>query len=173
MLGHWTRTVVTGFALWGLVLAGAACLPFSEAPSDEPDFQATIAAALQSAEERRRSDADQFISSGPELEANPPKPTGIPPTLPTVVAFIDTPQPSPSLAVTATASPNDAQNHPSNSTQTLPTISPTNESTAQLAADAGEERPPIMFAGKLIDGSSFDLNDAMGTPTLLVFWAPW
>ncbi len=176
MLRHLARAVATGFALCALLLAGGACLHFNEEPSDEPDFQATITAALQSAEAGKRPSeqkggAEEFIAG-----ATPLQPTGTVPATPAATEFIGAPQPSPSPAATAILSLSDAQDPDIHPTQT-PTPGPPSPvaptATAQFAASAGEERPFIMFTGPLMDGKTFDLNDAMGTPTLLVFWAPW
>ncbi len=41
-------------------------------------------------------------------------------------------------------------------------------------ADGVALRPPApMFAGTFMDGNDYRLEDTVGTPTLLMFWAPW
>ena len=40
--------------------------------------------------------------------------------------------------------------------------------------DGADQRPPApTFAGALLDGNEYRLADTLGTPTLLMFWAPW
>jgi len=44
----------------------------------------------------------------------------------------------------------------------------------QSASDGAAQRPPApMFAGTFMDGNDYQLEDTVGTPTLLMFWAPW
>ena len=38
---------------------------------------------------------------------------------------------------------------------------------------AGPRLPAPMFTGALLDGNEYRLADTLGTPTLLMFWAPW
>ncbi len=195
MFRHWARTAAIGFVLSSLVMAGIGCLSFGAGPSDGPDFQATVAAALQSAEDESGSAADKSGGGGSELAATPSQPAGSATAPPTAMGPIGREQSSSSPAATATPSPNAApdqtayptptsQPKPSSDvsasvaptmTATVPPPSPAvPTATAQPAPNAGDGRPPpITFAGTLMDGTSFDLNDAVGKPALLVFWAPW
>ena len=188
------RVASNWFAILSLALAVAACLPFSDAPSDEPDFQATIEAALRHTETERRAAAEKSGAAQAESAAKPATPASIARTSPTAAPFIGPPYLPIALAATATPSLHDdrdrnsrppatptlgLRNHGSASetptaTAAVPqtaTVAPT--PTVQPASGIGEERPSILFAGQLMDGRRFDLNDAKGTPTLLVFWSPW
>lgn len=51
-----------------------------------------------------------------------------------------------------------------------PTYTPRPPPT-QATADGRE--PNIPFEAETIDGSQFNLEDTIGTPTLIAFWAPW
>lgn len=38
---------------------------------------------------------------------------------------------------------------------------------------AAERSPGLFFQATLVDGQEFDMEDTLGTPTLLAFWAHW
>ena len=57
-----------------------------------------------------------------------------------------------------------------------PAATPSRQPTPPLtlASDATAQRPPApMFARTFMDGNDYQLEDTVGTPTLLMFWAPW
>lgn len=86
----------------------------------------------------------------------------------------------------ATAPPNprsgDQSSEPASLLQTIaPT--PMSENTAPpptytrrpspTKPSAGERAPSIPFQARTLDGSTFELSQTFGTPTLIAFWAPW
>lgn len=125
-----------------------------------PDIEATVRAALRSLEEKPPTPVADIGQSTPvtapvaapaaapavaPLAAAPPDPTHTAPPLVVTPAAISTSPPSPPPPTTATPTPPGA-----------------------------ELRPPApMFAGTFMDGNDYRLEDTVGTPTLLVFWAPW
>ena len=81
------------------------------------------------------------------------------PTLPpaaTATAILPTDTPAP----TATSAPTPAR----------PTYTPR---PAPTRLGDGERTPAPSFQALTLDGSAVYLEDTLGTPTLLAFWAPW
>ncbi len=194
MLRYVVPIATSGVVVALLFLGSVGCWPLSNDPSEAPNVDATITAALLALEANRQgadsiADGDASVPAAaltdPSLVAPTPSAFSIP---------TDIPSPSPTYAQTATAFPPGGQSQADRPTQSpapdsspptqapsmpgaaataLPQPSYTPTLTAQPADDAGEQRPSILFAGQLLDGSAFDLNNTIGTPTLLVFWAPW
>ena len=188
VLGYF-KPIAAMAAITGLLFVGAiGCGFLHEEPPQEPDFQATIATALSAAEEQNVDKEAVTSDALATAEASPTEP--MPATEPPSNAHVPTaspssPAPSPQSAI-ATLVNNQNQITPPTQIPTSlpsPTASPQAPVTAlplptdtpipQTANDPGRQRPSILFAGELMDGSTFDLNEMVGTPTLLLFWAPW
>ena len=178
-LGTDLFTAHTTYTNWiivaALLLFSLSCLFGTSEPATEeqakPDFQGTVAAALRQAEARQPSTlvatptllptytrAPQVTSAytpDPSPYA-PPEPTFAAVLQPTATSFLPV-QTVPTPTAIATAKPADTPTP-------LPTPTP-------FGADERTEAP--LFVSKLLDGSAYDLADTKGSPTLLVFWAPW
>lgn len=87
----------------------------------------------------------------------------------TVEALLPTAQPTVPPTPTATLSPTDTP-APTYTPRPQPTYTPWPTPTK---ATTEERQPAIPFNAMMLDGSSFALPDAYGSPTLLAFWAPW
>lgn len=95
-----------------------------------------------------------------------PTPSPLPPT--------DTPQPTATATATLATTPTPSP-QPTYTPRLRPTYTPRplpnqNQSGGVMAA---ERSPGIFFETILLDGSKFSMEDTLGTPTLLAFWAPW
>ena len=87
----------------------------------------------------------------------------------TVQALI--PSVAPTTAPTAAPDASTAATEPPAPAATLrPTYTPRPLPTRAVE---GERQPAPLFQAVLLDGGEFDLADTLGTPTLVVFWAPW
>ena len=67
---------------------------------------------------------------------------------------------------------------PSHTDSPAPTYTPRPQPTytpwpTPTKATTEDREPAIPFNAQMLDGSSFSLPDAYGSPTLLAFWAPW
>ena len=103
-----------------------------------------------------------------------PTPSPLPPT--------DTPAPTATLAPTPTASPTPTSS-PTATTAPQPTYTPRPRPTYTPrplpnqnqggGITAAERSPGLFFRATLVDGSEFDMEETLGTPTLLAFWAHW
>ena len=163
-----------------LVLSGCRLQPDDpaddDAQPDAPNIEATVQSALRSLEERQPSTPTD------SADATPLRTPSVGPTATPIVAFAyfaaepernGTPTPpsvSPMVPI------------PTASSSTLPaaTITPTSTTVAATVdiptatPDGADQRPPApMFAGAFMDGNEHQLADTVGTPTLLMFWAPW
>ena len=142
-----------------LLLAGIGCttpatapMPTLDAGVAPPDYAATVNA----------------LAPSRILPTLTPTPSPPPPT--------DTPQPTATatatLAPTSTPTPSP---QPTYTPRLRPTYTPRplpnqNQSGGVMAA---ERSPGLFFEAILLDGSKFSMEDTLGTPTLLAFWAPW
>lgn len=97
-----------------------------------------------------------------------PDPPNIEATVSAVLRSLEETQPAP-----ATDSANSASvSPPSAVSAATPALQPT--ATVGPASDGSAQRLPApMFAGTFMDGNDYRLEDTVGTPTLLMFWAPW
>ncbi len=172
--------IVTALAaLAVLTLTLSACGQTTGDPSENgaqaatPNIGATVQAALRSLENTQLPTVAQ--SADPTTAPVQP---ATPATVPNAVSSSSPPSdathtPTPRLAATATAmssptSPPTVEVTPTaeivRSTAVLPTATP---------EGAGQRAPAPMFAGTFMDGNDYQLDDTVGTPTLLMFWAPW
>ena len=168
-------TAVAMAVLICLLLSG--CRPQTDHPNADgdqlatPNIEATVQAALSSLEESRPSISADSVESTPLPQRR---------AAPTAVLTV---APPPGLSMDPTPTP---PPRPVSATAAAPNLPPTQviEPTATLAAsaqaiptatpDGADKRPPApMFAGTFMDGNDYRLEDTVGTPTLLMFWAPW
>lgn len=146
-----------GVAVGILLLAGAGCttpapapMPTLDAGVVQPDYAATVDAL-----------APSRVLPTLTPTPSPPPPTDTP--LPTATA---------TLAPTPTLTPSP---QPTYTPRLRPTYTPRplpnqNQGGGVMAA---ERSPGLFFQATLLDGSRFSMEDTLGTPTLLAFWAPW
>ena len=167
-----------------LAVAVALCLGFvgcrtqaddpgaHNAQSDPPNIEATVQAAMRSLEERQPATPAEGTNSASVSAPSAATPAGAPSRRSspgthqtpvgataalTALEPTGSPVPPPTVPLTTRA---DAVA----STEQVPTPTP----------DGADLRPPApMFAGAIMDGSQYRLEDTVGSPTLLMFWAPW
>lgn len=149
----------------GLLLFSLGCLFGTDDPATEraatPDIEGTIAAAL------RTVAAKQPPTLAPTtLPRGGPAPTMQPQLTPDS-------EKKPRLAATLIPTGGEVtQIAPGVWVIADPTATPA--PTPRPALSVGDTLPEApLFAGQLLDGSEYYLADSIGTPTLLVFWAPW
>lgn len=58
-------------------------------------------------------------------------------------------------------------------TPTIDPSAPTATPLPVISKDYGSRPQAPLFSGQLMNESEFDLATFIGTPVLLVFWAPW
>lgn len=146
--------VLAGLAIAIWVIASVACWPFSQEDSPAPatpDIQSTIDAAVHHAKQ--------------SAQGSTPTPTpDVQSTIQSLVPTVDAMVRALSGAPVPTATPS------------LP-LSPSPTATAPpplSSAPTPIPRPVApLFSGQTVDGREFNVADTAGTPTLLVFWAPW
>ena len=156
-------------AVWGaagiLLLAGVGCAtpaPGGGGPDSgyiQPDYAATVNA----------------LAPSRVLPTLTPTPSPVPPT--DTPAPTATPAPTPTSRPTPTSSPiPTASPQPTYTPRPRPTYTPRplpNQNQGGGGVMAAERSPGLFFQATLLDGSKFDMQDTLGTPTLLAFWAPW
>ena len=127
------------------VCAGIALVACGAPASDRADAQhsATVQALLPTAAATQPAAAQPAAPTQPSQPATPTN---------TAVPATDPPPP------------------PTYTPRPLPTYTPR---PAPAPAGGGERSEGIPFQAQTLDGSVFNLADTYGTPTLLVFWAPW
>lgn len=149
---------VLGAAAGVLLLVGVGCA--TPAPGGgggpdagyiQPDYAATVNA----------------LAPSRVLPTLTPTPSPLPPT--------DTPEPTATPAPTPTSNPT-ASPLPTYTPRPRPTYTPRplpNQNQGGGGITAAERSPGLFFQATLVDGSEFDMEDTLGTPTLLAFWAHW
>ncbi len=145
------------------------------AQPDSPNIEATVAVALRSLEERKPEATAE--SAGPtSVAAQPDAPAAVPTNAPSPSPPPDPTQASnPRLAATTAAilTPSPTAPPTVEITPTAEMVRTTAESPTPTPAGADQRAPAPMFAGTFMDGNDYRLEDTVGTPTLLMFWAPW
>ena len=97
-----------------------------------------------------------------------PDPPNLEATVSAALRSLEETQPASSAGGTDPAS----MSPPSAASAATPALQPT--ARLQSASDGAAQRPPApMFAGTFMDGNDYQLEDTVGTATLLMFWAPW
>lgn len=81
-----------------------------------------------------------------------------------------TPPSQPAMPTHTAVSATDPPPAPTYTPRPLPTYTPR---PAPVPAGEGVRSESFRFEAQTLDGSVFKLADTYGTPTLLVFWAPW
>ena len=173
-----TAIIIAGAVVVALCLAISGCRLQTDDAADDgdhlatPNIEATVQAALRSLAERQpEATAD---SASPTSEAAQP---AVPAAVPTV-AYSPSPPADPTqtsnprLAATTTAipTPSHLARPTVEITPTAKMVRPTAEFPTPTPDGADQRTPAPMFAGTFIDGNEYRL---VGTPTLLMFWAPW
>ena len=160
-----------------LVLSGcrsqAAAPPGFDQPAT-PDIAATVQAALRSMEDRQPSTPPASIHPTP-LAVQPAAPTTVPTLAPSRMSQIE-PTQTPTLEpIGSAAMPSVSPNPPPMAPTTPPVdaAAPTTEIPTPTPIGADLRPAAAMFAGTFMDGNEHRLEDTVGTPTLLMFWAPW
>ncbi len=145
---------------------------FSSDPTNEqaptPDLQATIDAAVRTLE---ASQTPAPIEAAPYPSTTTPDVQSIQSTLDAMVSTIAaSPTTTPAPQPTATAQTTGAV-----PAQPEPTaIRPPSPTSIVVAAPTPSPRPEApLFSGQLLDGTEFHLEETLGKPVLLMFWAPW
>ena len=138
-----------------LLLAGVGCA--TPAPGGGPDagyIQPDYAATVNA------------LAPSRVLPTLTPTPSPLPPT--------DTPAPTATAAPTPSSNPT-ASPQPTYTPRPRPTYTPRPLPNQNQGGGitAAERSPGLFFQATLVDGSEFDMEDTLGTPTLLAFWAHW
>lgn len=166
----------------GLGLTIASCGFQTDGPAgdraqpDAPDIEATVQTALRSLESTQPSIVAESADPTP-VHAQRAVPASVPTigTAPPHLPADSTTTPIPRQAAPPTVMPDPSPALPP-TVEIVPTAdlvrSP--EPLPSPTPDGADLRLPApMFAGTFLDGNEYRLEDTMGSPTLLMFWAPW